>query len=504
MQASSVTRLICPLVAPDPASMRHDALQAVALGATALEFRLDYLSPTPTAEQLRDLLHDLPAEIILTCRPASQGGKFSGDEPARLALLRLAAGCVPDAYVDLERGVPRQDWPLAKIILSHHDFAACPADLEALAAEMETSPAQVVKIAFAAAGPQDALKALDVLRACRKPTIALAMGEAGVLSRILARKFGALGTFASVRPGAASAPGQPTLDEFHSLYRWDALGPATAVYGVIGCPVGHSMSPAIHNAAFAQARLDAVYVPLLIAAGADPFNRFMDALLERPWLGWRGLSVTIPHKENALAYLGERNCDALACKIGAVNTITLSPDGRLRGDNTDYAAAISALCGALGIARESLSGKAAAVLGAGGAARAIVAALAHYGAAVTIYNRTLARAQELAGEFSCKAAPIDAAASTDAEILINCTPIGMHPNVNACPLESIPPTVKCVFDTIYNPVRTRLVHLAAASGCTTVTGVEMFVNQAAAQFQLWTGAAAPMDVMRQVILDRLG
>jgi 3-dehydroquinate dehydratase/shikimate dehydrogenase len=330
------------------------------------------------------------------------------------------------------------------------------------------------------------------------------MGEAGVLSRILAAKFAAFGTFASLSVGAESAPGQPTLAELTGLYRFRGIAEATAVFGVIGCPVAHSMSPAIHNAAFAATGLDAVYVPLLVQRGDASFRRFLDAVQARPWLGWRGLSVTIPHKQSALAYVGPARCDELAGRIGAVNTITIGSDGLLRGDNTDYGGALDALCGGMGIAREGLAGRRVAVLGAGGVARALVAALAHYRAEVTLYNRTVARAEKLADEFSCRAAGLDALHALNAEIVVNCTSVGMHPDVARSPLDSIPACVRVVFDTVYNPVDTLLLRQARATGCTCVSGLDMFVNQAVAQFETWTGKTAPREVMRDVVIRRLG
>lgn len=495
------TRLICPLTASDAKSMRADMVAAAKAGADTVECRLDYLRPIPDAGGLKTLLAGHPVDVIATCRAPRQGGQFVGSESQRLDILRRAAQAGA-AFVDIEDDVPVADWPKGRVICSFHDMAGRPDDLEAIARRLEASPAEANKLAFVASGPQDALAALEVLRACRKPTIALAMGEAGAASRILARKFGAFGTFASLQAGGESAPGQFTLQEMRGLFRWDDHTPATAAYGVIGCPVGHSMSPAIHNAAFTAAGLDAVYVPLLIQPGESHFRRFMDALVARPWLDWRGLSVTIPHKENALAYVGAGNCDALARRIGAVNTITLRPDG-LRGDNTDYSAALDALCAAMGVRREALAAKHLAVLGAGGAARAIVAGLRHYLAEVTVYNRTVARAEALGREFSCHSGALADIAETTAEILINCTPIGMHPKADATPLATIPPQVKVVFDTIYNPPRTRLLELAERAGCRTVSGVEMFVHQAVGQFQLWTDRPAPLDVMRRVVLENL-
>ena len=472
-------------------------------GADAVECRLDYLLQPPDEADLRGLLTDPPVEVIATCRPVRQGGRFDGTEAERLAIL-VTASRLGATYVDVEFDVPPKNRPTdAAIILSHHDFDRCPEDLSEIAAELDASDAAMNKIAFAVAGPDEALRALDVIRSSSKPTIALGMGEAGVISRILARKFGAAGTFAALAAGAQSAPGQPTIDELKALYHWDSLGPATEVYGVIGCPVGHSLSPAVHNAAFAATSLDAVYLPLLIQPGADNFNRFMDAIAARPWMDCRGLSVTIPHKENALAYVGADNCDELAVRIGAINTITIGPDGKLRGDNTDYAAAMSALTEAMDISPAQLAGRAVAVLGAGGAARAIVAALAANGAHVTIYNRTVSRAQALADEFSCRWASITKAASLEAEVLINCTPIGMHPKVDATPLPAIPPCVDVVFDTIYNPLTTRLLTQANDARCRTVSGLEMFVNQAVMQFEIWTRQAAPRAVMRNVVTQHL-
>lgn len=497
------TKLIVPLTGQTVGQMRQDMDRAKAIGADMVECRLDYLAKPPTQEDLRQLLIDAPLAVIATNRPAHEGGRWNGDEASRLAVLAQAAELGAD-YVDIEVGVPRAQWPHGQIIHSHHDFKETPKDILQIAASLDATGAAVSKLAFLAENPADALLAMDILRICRKPTLALAMGEAGVCSRILARKFGAMGTFATLSNDQQSAPGQPTLSDLKELYRWDAIGAHTAVYGVIGCPVAHSMSPAIHNAAFAAAGLDAVYVPLRIEPGQDAFNTFLDALRQRPWLDWRGLSVTIPHKEHALAYIGQASCEDLAVQIGAVNTITLEPDGSLRGKNTDYSAAIDALCQAMRIDRTDLAGRACGVLGAGGAARAIVAALAHYEAKVTVYNRTPERAQLLAEEFGGRWAPLDAAPSAPNEILINCTPLGMSPQVEQSPLESIPPATRVVFDTIYNPLETRLLRQARSAGCLTVSGLDMFVNQAAAQFEIWTGRAAPRKVMRNVVVKRLG
>jgi len=498
----SKTRLICTLTGSTAEEMLEQMTLASAGGCDAVECRLDYLTPPPSPPQAAELISRLDPDVIATCRPVREGGRFAGSESDRLAILQAASEAGAE-FIDVEADVPLEDRPEGEIISSRHDFEKCPIDLTELAAGLDASPAAVNKIAFAAKNPSEALRAFDVVRDSRKPTIALAMGAEGLLSRILAGKFGAFGTFAALSEELGSAPGQPTVADLRDLYRWDSINADTELYGVIGCPVGHSMSPAIHNAAFEAAGVNGAYVPLLIPPGGDSFNEFLDGVLSRRWLDWRGLSVTIPHKHNALEFVGAENCDPLAVRIGAVNTITISPDGTVRGDNTDYAAAIDALCDAMGIRRDDLAGRKVAVLGAGGAGRAIVAALAHYRAETTIYNRTVSRGVKLADEFGATACGLDALSRMRAEIVINCTPIGMHPNVGGSPLERIPETVRVVFDTIYNPIRTRLLGAASDAGRQTVSGLEMFVNQAVAQFETWTDKPAPREVMRQVVLDRL-
>ncbi len=497
--------LIVPLVQPGVEQMLSAMHQAAQMGADMVECRLDYLTDPPTHQELENLMKNRPEGIgiIATCRPTRQGGKFTGNENDRINILSSAAQAGAD-YIDIEMDVPESNWPDGKIILSHHDFTSKPANLQEIFNKLDASRASVNKIVFKATCPEDAIEALNLIGKSAKPTIALAMGEPGLMSRILAAKFNAFGTFAAMEKGLESAPGQPTVDEMKTLYRWDAINSETLVYGVIGCPIAHSMSPAVHNAAFADKGINAVYLPLRIEAGGENFNRFMDAAIAADWLSLRGLSVTIPHKENAIAYLGEENCDELSRQIGAINTIAIAPDGSLRGINTDYAAAIDALCSAMRIKPAELASREVAVIGAGGVARAIVAALAHYKAKITIYNRTFQRAEKLAKEFGCLALPLEKVEQISHEIVINCTSIGMFPNIDESVLtEQVLSRVRVVFDTVYNPPRTRLLELAEQVGCLTVSGVEMFVNQAAGQFEFWLGVPAPRQLIKKTILDRL-
>lgn len=497
----SKTVLIVPLTQSTAGQMRQAMHKAAEAGADMVECRLDYLAAAPDENTLQTLLSDCPLPVIATNRPTRQGGQFAGDESDRLGILATAARLGAD-YIDVELDVPPSRRPKGRTILSHHDFTGPPADLDKIVAELDASQEDVGKIAFRAKGPEDALAVLSVLRNATKPMIALAMGQAGQASRILARKFGAFGMFASLETGEESAPGQLTVEQMKQLYRWDSVDPATKVYGVIGCPVAHSMSPAIHNAAFAACGIDAVYVPLLIESGAENFNRFMDAVA--PWTDLRGLSVTIPHKENAIARVGKENTDELSRRIGAINTIAIANDGSLSGTNTDYAAAIDALCSAMEISRSDLSGRKVAVVGAGGVARAITAALRHYRSDVTVYNRTFSRAEKLADEFDACARPLHEVAELSSEIAINCTSIGMHPDIDKSPIPADALSrVRVVFDTIYNPLQTRLLREASNAGCVCVSGLEMFINQAVAQFEFWTKKTAPREIMQEVVVRRL-
>ena len=498
------THLICSLM---PTSLTELVpLAARAEGADVLEFRIDALASLPTEGEMARAVASLPLPVIVTCRPVREGGLYDGDESARLSLLQEASTWENVLAVDVEADVADDDLPQgpAMRIRSHHDFDTCPADLPQQRDRLDALTGGVSKLAVACDAPSDAMNVLDLLHAAKQPTFALAMGEAGTISRLLARKLGAWGTFAALSATECSAPGQPTLSDFLHLYRWDEHTPETQVFGVVGSPVGHSMSPAIHNAALAQANINGVYLPLLTPPTQDAFDGLIDGILQRPQLDVRGLSVTIPHKQHALHYLGPDRCDTQALRIGAVNTLTFDDDGTVRGTNTDLDGALDALTAAMDCSREQLAGLPVALLGAGGASRAIVAGLTQYGAEVTIYNRTVSKAESLATEFDCQYASLEALPSTEAKVLINGTSLGMIPHPDTCCVESMPSSVRVVFDTVYNPLETRLLTMANEAGCLCVTGLEMLVAQAAEQFRLWTGVSPDPIVMFQTARQRLG
>ena len=528
-----MTLLCVPIFVTDLDKARRDVALAAESGADIIELRIDEAVP---AQELMDrlpeeeLVASMTVPCIVTCRTVREGGFSELNDAVRIDLL-LQVAAAGATYLDFELASyywehddpiegrleildkPRDLRP--GLILSSHDFTGRPARLTTLVQALFEGPADIAKIVWTARTIRDNLEAFEILRHRAKPTIALCMGEHGLISRILAKKFGAFLTFASLTKDTGTAPGQVTIADLKKLYRWDAIGPQTKVYGVVASPVMHSMSPAIHNAAFDAVGHDGVYLPLLVNAGYESFKAFMETFLAFEPLHLSGLSITLPHKENALRYLQEKGgkIEPLAQQIGAVNTMVIDRENglKLHGSNTDYAAILDSITDKLKIPREELANYRVAVIGAGGTGRTAVAALAHYGATVVIYNRTKDRADALAAEFNGKtgqvvSARLEKICDSCCHIFINCTSIGMHPRIDASPLGDTPPQFTpdtLVFDAIYNPMKTKLLHQAEQAGAKTINGVDMFLRQAVAQFELWTTQKAPADLMRKVIESRL-
>lgn len=469
-----------------------DLLLDIPPEADLIELRLD-----PMADpDLPTLLAAAPCPAIVTCRPPRQGGVWDGSETSRLALLREAIEEGAD-YVDIEADAFHEIPPggTTKRIASFHDFDGVPDDLEDRVRALEALPCDLVKFACMPRTLSEAVRILHALRACTKPAIGIGMGEYGEITRILAPAFGGVLTFGSIRQGTESAPGQLTTHELKHLYRVDALTPDTPLYGVVGTPIAHSMSPAIHNAALQACGLPGVYLRF----HAEDFPVFLREVAEP--LGVRGLSVTLPHKEAALAAC--ESVDAPAGDIGAVNTLTRTPTG-WHGCNTDCHAACKAIQAAAARAGIPLQGARALVLGAGGTARALAYGLREAGCSLTLANRTLANAEALAAKMGARAIPLADATGASCDILANTTRVGMHPDGDATPLPGAPFRAgMVVFDAVYNPRETRFLREARAAGAEIADGVEMFVGQAVEQFERWTGQTAPRDVMEEVVLQRL-
>jgi 3-dehydroquinate dehydratase/shikimate dehydrogenase len=467
-------------------------------GAKLVELRLDYINGDVN---VRRLITDRPCPVVITCRRPADGGKYAGSEEQRLLLLRTAIAEGVE-YVDLEAdiasAIPR--FGRTQRIISHHDFHKTPDNLDEIHQRLCALDPDIVKITTMANHPHDNLRMLDLVRHSKVPTIGFCMGDIGTPSRILAGKFGAPFTYATFHHERALAPGQLSFQQMTETYHYDQINAETEVYGVIADPVGHSLSPQIHNAAFEQLKLNKVYIPIRVPR--EDLSRFIDDAA-----AWniKGLSVTIPHKEEVIKKLTD--AENAVRGIGAVNTVIFEGQKRF-GHNTDYRAAIDSLEAAIGGPAEveqRVQGKTALVLGAGGVGKAIVYGLLRRGANVVVSDGLAKQALALAQRFECRSVEWAARHTIQADLLFNCTPIGMHPNVDETPFEKhhLRPAM-IIFDAVYNPENTLLVKEARSRNCTVVTGVDMFVRQACLQFELFTGQPGPADLMRETIRRAIG
>lgn len=479
--------------------MKPAKLCAVVTAATMAELRTrrDQVEDADIVELRLDTVADPSAAaalagrkkpVIVTCRHQSQGGQFTGSEEERRALLSEALSLGAE-YVDLEwRESCANLMEMTggrRVVLSHHDFTGIPADLEALSREMLASGAEVVKLAIAVHNLSDTLKLREVGRNTRVPMALIAMGEAGIASRVLAGWMGSCWTYA----GDGVAPGQISQRRLRDEFGFRRIGARTAVYGLLGRPVSHSVSPAMHNAAFRAAHLDAVYLPIA-AADYDDFTRFAVAA------DLAGVSVTAPFKVTAFESADE--CDPVSRRIQSVNTLRRE-GGRWLGCNTDVSGFLAPLASAM-----RLPGSRATVLGAGGAARSVSVALASAGVRVTIAARREDQARAVAaltGAATC-AWPPDPASW---DLLVNTTPVGTSSHGHRSPLPDDYQfqSGTTVYDLVYNPQYTKLLADAERARCRIIGGLDMLVAQAQAQFEWWTGRRPADRVMREAALQQL-
>jgi 3-dehydroquinate dehydratase/shikimate dehydrogenase len=322
------------------------------------------------------------------------------------------------------------------------------------------------------------------------------MGDFGAFTRILGAKYGAAWTYAAFNREARLAPGLPAFEDLRDVYHYDAIDADTHVLGVVGDPVGHSLSPLLHNAAFRHHGINAVYVPFRVRSGELP--AFVASMEVVPVLGY---SVTIPHKEAAAALAA--TAAETVTGTGSANTLVRQEDGAFAGASTDYLAALESLLAILPLGptgQPSLENRNVLVLGAGGLGRCAAHALHQAGALVTVTNRTLERAQALAAAVPCRVVDWGARHGGTYDVIVNCTSVGMHPNVDESPIHPgfLRPGL-VVMDTVYNPETTLLVKEARNRGCRVQTGVDMFVRQAGEQFRLFTGQEPPLDLMTNLV-----
>jgi 3-dehydroquinate dehydratase/shikimate dehydrogenase len=486
---------ICAVVATPKAEEFRKLVRAALRQTPTVELRLDCLANDRERHKALDWLKRAApkhATFIATCRRRVGGGEFAGGAEQELFWLMMAkdAGC---PWCDLEIETLRElPWPSLegyalppKVLLSIHDFRRTPK----LPAKL-TMPVQggvdAVKVAAMSRSLLDSTRLLSMAHGTHR-VVAVPMGEIGLPGRILALREGSALTYAPV--AAATAPGQVGLRELKELYRAHELTAKTRVYGVIGNPVGHSLSPLLHNTGYVAAKKDAVYLPFLV----EKLDEFLNVAGD---FGIRGFSVTIPHKQRIFRYLDE--CEPLAEQIGAVNTVSIGRGGKLVGSNTDYIGVLKAL-----EKRMRLKGSRVVIFGAGGSARAAAFALVKAGAEVLVCARRENAARELARAVQGGVIPRKALRKEKFDAILNATPVGMHPHANSSPLEAVELNCSLVMDLIYRPLQTNLLRMAAARGVKIVSGVEMFVAQGIAQWEPWMGSRAPEAAMRGAILRTL-
>lgn len=492
---SSPSPVICAVIGRTRHKMMQIEIQEAAKrGARLIELRLDFLKKAP---DFKRLLAKRPCPMIATFRRPEDGGRWSGTEEERQMLMRQAIVAGFD-YIDLEHDVadhiPR--FGNVKRIVSYHNLDETPDDLESIYGRMCRQDADIVKIAVSAMQTADSVRVLKLLRDPPAPTIALAMGDLGTCTRILGAKYGSPFTYGAFNKERSFAPGMLSFFELQKTYRFESINAETQVFGVIGDPVGHSLSPLIHNRALQELGINAVYLPFRVPRGdASAFLQQFEAIPVR------GYSVTIPHKEQAVKLATEQGL--AVNEIGAANTLVRTGT-TWRAFNTDMVAAMDSLQANLPTGEDGrqppLATRTVLMLGAGGVARAIAQGLKREGAALTISNRTHDRALKLAEEVGCKAIEWEGRHTILCDTLINCTSVGMFPNMDDSPVHTsmLKPGLM-VFDTIYTPETTMLIREAHERGCHVLTGVDMFVRQAAAQFHLFTGREAPLDLMTDVV-----
>jgi 3-dehydroquinate dehydratase / shikimate dehydrogenase len=488
-------RVCVAVIGSDPTEMTEKA-EALVRDNPFLEFRLDYLSkPGLALPRVKRFMESNPGTVVIaTCRRVASGGKFRGSIASQIDILAKAsaAGC---QLVDVElqtatKCKPEQLKKLrtrAALILSFHDFRATK-KLDETLQKMLAYPADFYKIVSTATTLSDNVTMIKFLarEGDKHSLVGMCMGEQGFISRVLGVRAGSVFTFASAIAGEETAPGQVTSQELRNVYRIEQVDAATRVYGVVGDPIAHSLSPAIMNAAFRRENVNAVYLSL----HAKVLKDLLTCVREIPI---HGISVTMPYKESIMSHLD--NTDSHSAKIGACNTVVRAQDGKLYGFNTDSSGIVRPLERRL----NTLEGARILVLGAGGAARAAVFGLKERGCEVYILNRTAGPAKKLAHQARARLMKRADLKKLAFDVIINATPVGMG-NTRETPLQEKEINARYVFDMIYDPPETRLLKLAKERGAQIIPGIEMFVHQAARQFEIWTGKPAPWDEMLRVVL----
>jgi len=454
-------------------------LDALPETSDLIELRLDCLDEIPRR------IDPLTRPVILTLRPSEQGGHRDLTREERERFWSTVAPHGENIWWDIEADLVYDlapDW--SRIIVSHHDFSGVPSDLEQIYERLAHTRAAVIKIAVQANDIVDCIpifQLLDRARSEERQMIAIAMGNAGIATRVLGPSRGSFLTYAPLDDNSATAPGQVNARKLRSLYHIDTIDDETMICGLVGLPVMHSVSPHIHNTAFIEEHINGVYLPFEVHDLQQFFKRMVHPRTRE--LNWnlRGLSITAPHKQTAMECLDWITADAK--EIGAVNTVVVEND-RLLGYNTDAAGLLDPLLKRFTTVKDAR----VAVIGAGGAARAAIWALKRESANVTLFARNTNKAAPLAELFEISCKSLSEASFNGYDLVINATPVGSGAYIDQSPATREQLTgARCLYDLIYNPRETRLLREARDAGCETLGGLEMLVAQARLQFELWTG-----------------
>jgi len=468
-----------------------------------IELRLDWLAkPAAAIPELKAFLHrHREVAAIVTCRRKSFGGKFAGSLNAELEVLQTAAetGChIVDLEIESAEQMSRPQFTRFRdalraagcaLLISSHDLTRTrrPEGLAQTAKRIEAYEPEFVKVVSTARSLADNLSVLSMIesQSLDAQVVGIAMGEEGLISRVLSPRAGAAFTFASIADGVETAPGQVSGRTLLDLFRLEQLDQATRIFAVAGNPIAHSLSPIMHLTAFRRENLNAVMLPLKVRALDDLLTIVRDLPLD-------GVAVTMPLKQEVLPHLA--NMDPLTAKIGACNTLRTGADGKLYGFNTDVAGVVRPL-----EKRMRLKGAKILVLGAGGAARAAVFGLVEQGAEVYVVNRTHEKAVALARKAKAHVLKQNVLAKNRFDAIINTTPCGMTGIKQQLPIKENELNASLVFDMVYTPLETPLLKLAKSRGLAVISGLEMFVQQGARQFEIWTGKPAPEGEMLRVV-----
>ena len=492
----SSSRVCVPVCVKDLDALRN-ASERAAEWADLIELRIDCLEALPN-----ESLSGFARPVILTFRPAEQGGYRNSTREERKEFWTRIAPRVQAAWWDVEGDLVHElplDW--SRIIVSHHDFSRVPDDLEQIYERLASTPAAVIKIAVQAGDISDCLPIFKLLEHAQnegRKLIAIAMGNAGIATRILGPSRGSFLTYGALTDEAATAPGQVDAIKLRSLYHCDKIDRETMICGLVGLPVLHSVSPHMHNAAFVAEQINGVYLPFEVKDARQFFKRMVHPRTRELDWNLRGLSITAPHKQTVLEALDWIEPEAQ--EMGAVNTIVV--DGqKLLGYNTDAAGFIDPLLSRFG----SLRQKRVAIIGAGGAARAAVWSLLRQHADVTLFVREVDKARPFAESFNISCKPLASSLFAGYDLVVNATPLGSGAHIDQSPATREQLNgAGCIYDLVYNPIETQLMRIARDAGCETLGGLEMLVAQAKIQFELWTGKKPVHATMFEAAANALG